>query len=318
MRYYYFMLLFLVVMVVVSLFVGFSSLSLARLWAGDAHAWLVLSQTRLPRTFALILVGGALALAGTIMQMLARNRFVEPATSGTVEFASLGILFVMIFAPSLPIIVKILISASFAFMGALVFMGLLRMMTLKSALVVPLIGIMLGYIVGAFTNAIADYYLLLPSLQAYLFASFSMIIEGKYELLFLVFPLCFCAYLLANRFTVTGLGEGFAHNLGLDYRKLMFLGLFIVALITAVVVSTVGRIPFVGLVVPNIVSLLVGDNLRHNLPWVTMGGALLVLFCDVFGRLISPAFEIPLATMMGVVGSSLFIGLLIYRRGRLG
>ncbi|MDD9330440.1 MAG: iron chelate uptake ABC transporter family permease subunit, partial [Bartonella sp.] len=81
------------------------------------------------------------------------------------------------------------------------------------------------------------------SLQAHLFGSFSMIIDGKYELLWLSFLLCVLAYFAAHRFTVAGLGEDLTNNLGLNYRTVMLFGLFIVASITALTTCTVGRIP---------------------------------------------------------------------------
>ncbi|EJF92407.1 iron chelate uptake ABC transporter family permease subunit [Bartonella taylorii] len=303
---------------ILSIFVGYSDVTPSDLLSGDTHAWLIFWQTRLPRTIAILLVGAALALSGMIMQLLARNRFVEPSTAGTVESASLGILFVMIFLPDIPVLGKMIIATIFAMTGALFFMFLLRQIPLKSALIVPLTGIMLGYVIGSLTNAIADYEMLLPSLQAYLFGSFAMILEGKYELLWLSLPLCIIAYCTADRFTVAGLGEDLTNNLGLNYRTVMLFGLFIVASITAVIVCTVGRIPFVGLIIPNLVSNFMGDNMRHTAPWVAISGAELVLICDLLGRIIHPSLEIPISTIMGVIGSFIFIILLLRWRKRLG
>lgn len=279
-----------------------------------AYFW----QTRLPRTISILLVGASLALSGMIMQLLTRNRFVEPSTAGTVESASLGILFIMIFLPDISVLGKTVVATLFAMTGTLLFIFLLRRIPLKSALIVPLTGIMLSYIIGSLTNAIADYEMLLPSLQAYLFGSFSMVLEGKYELLWLSLPLCILAYCTADRFTVASLGEDLTNNLGLNYRVVMFFGLFIVASITAVVVCTIGRIPFVGLIIPNIVSSFMGDNMRRTAPWVAISGAGLVLICDLVGRIIHPSLEIPISTMMGVIGSFIFMILLLRRRKRLG
>ncbi|EJF78811.1 Iron(III) dicitrate transport system permease protein fecD [Candidatus Bartonella washoeensis] len=318
MKNYWIAIIILSLLSIFSIFVGYSDVTPSDLLSGDPHAWLIFWQTRLPRTVAVLLVGPALALSGMIMQLLARNRFVEPSTAGTVESASLGILFVMIFLPNIPVLGKMLITTIFAMAGALLFMLLLRQIPLKSALIVPLTGIMLGYVIGSLTNAIADHEMLLPSLQAYLFGSFAMILDGKYELLWLSLPLCTLAYFTADRFTVAGLGENLTNNLGLNYRNVMFLGLFIVSLITAVVVCTIGRVPFVGLIIPNIVSNFMGDNMRHTAPWVAINGAGLVLICDILGRIIHPSLEIPISTMMGVIGSFIFIILLLRWRKRFG
>lgn len=318
MRHYVFGITIIVLLAVISIFLGFSNITITRLINGDTNAWLVFWQTRIPRTVSLILAGMSLALAGMIMQMLTRNRFVEPSTAGTVEAASLGILFLMIFFPGIPVLGKMAISTVFALAGSLLFMFLLRQIPLRSVLIVPLTGIMLGYVIGALTNGIADQQMLLPSLQTYLFGSFSMVIDGKYELLWLSLPLCIVAYLAADRFTVAGFGEDFSNNLGLNYRNVMLLGLLIISMITACVICTVGRIPFIGLVVPNIVSIVIGDNMRRSAPWVIITGAGLVLTCDILGRIINKSAEVPVGTMMGVIGSILFIALLLRWRKRLG
>lgn len=318
MRHYVFGITIIVLLAVISIFLGFSNITITRLINGDTNAWLVFWQTRIPRTVSLVLAGMSLALAGMIMQMLTRNRFVEPSTAGTVEAASLGILFLMIFFPGIPVLGKMAISTVFALAGSLLFMFLLRQIPLRSVLIVPLTGIMLGYVIGALTNGIADQQMLLPSLQTYLFGSFSMVIDGKYELLWLSLPLCIIAYLAADRFTVAGFGEDFSNNLGLNYRNVMLLGLLIISMITACVICTVGRIPFIGLVVPNIVSIVIGDNMRRSAPWVIITGAGLVLSCDILGRVINKSAEVPVGTMMGVIGSILFIALLLRWRKRLG
>ncbi|QEE09652.1 iron chelate uptake ABC transporter family permease subunit [Bartonella kosoyi] len=318
MKNYWITITLLIFLSIFSVFVGYSDVTPSSLFAADPYAWFIFWQTRLPRTISILLVGAALALSGMIMQLLTRNRFVEPSTAGTVESASLGILFIMIFLPDIPVLGKMVVATLFAMTGTLLFMFLLRRIHLKSSLIIPLTGIMLSYIIGSLTNAIADYEMLLPSLQAYLFGSFSMIIEGKYELLWLSLPLCILAYCTADRFTVASLGEDLTNNLGLNYRIVMFFGLFIVASITAVVVCTVGRIPFVGLIIPNIVSSFMGDNMRYTAPWVAISGAGLVLICDLLGRIIHPSFEVPISTIMGVIGSFIFMILLLRWRKRLG
>lgn len=101
---------------VISLFVGVSSISPLAVLSGqtDDRTLMILAASRLPRTIALILAGAGMAVAGTIMQMLARNKFVEPSTAGTVESASLGMLAVLLIAPDLPVIAKMLVAAVFA------------------------------------------------------------------------------------------------------------------------------------------------------------------------------------------------------------
>jgi iron complex transport system permease protein len=91
-------------------------------------------------------------------------------------------------------------------------------------------------------------------------------------------------------------------------------GLVVVSVVTACVVVTAGAIPFVGLIVPNVVRLIVGDNVRRSVWWVALAGAALTLLCDLAGRLVIAPYEVPVGTVMGVVGSALFLVILLRRR----
>ena len=90
----------------------------------------------------------------------------------------------------------------------------------------------------------------------------------------------------------------------------------VVAVITAVVVVTVGAIPFLGLVAPNVTTMIVGDNIRRVLPVTALTGAIVLLLCDIVSRTIRYPFEVPVGTVMGVVGGVIFIGLIVRTRFR--
>jgi len=304
---------FTVVLAVVSLFVGVSDVSLAGLLAGGAEgrAMEVFVISRVPRTLALVLAGASMAIAGLVMQMVVRNRFVEPSTTGTTESATLGFLVVTIFAPGWPLMAKMAVAAVFALGGTALFLRILRVVPLRDVLLVPLVGIMLGGIIGALTAFIAYRANLMASLLAWNMGDFSGVIRGRYELLWLGLVCGLMAYVAADRFTVAGMGRDFTTNLGLNYQRVMVLGLAIVSVVSAVVLVSIGSIPFLGLIVPNVVSLIVGDNMRRTVPWVALGGAGMVLACDIVGRLIRFPYEIPISVVMGVVGSAIFLYLLL-------
>lgn len=303
-----------------SLFVGVSNVSLSTLFSDDtsARATQILMISRVPRTLALMLAGAGMAVCGMIMQMLARNRFVEPSTAGTVESASLGILAVMLLAPDLPVFARMLVASLFALIGTTIFLLILRRIPLRSVLIVPIVGIILGGVIGSVTTFFAYRHDMMQSLNAWSVGDFSGVLRGRYELLWISFVLVAVAYIAASRFTIAGLGEAFATNVGLNYRRIMALGLAIVSMVTAAVVVTVGMIPFLGLVVPNLVSMAVGDNLRHSLPWVAVLGAGLVLLCDIAGRLVLYPYEMPIGAVMGIVGSAMFLYLLLRKNARVG
>jgi iron complex transport system permease protein len=182
---------------------------------------------------------------------------------------------------------------------------------------VPLAGLMLGGVIDAFTTFFAYRFDLIQSLNAWTTGDFSGVLRGRYELIWLSGALTLIAYLAADRFTVAGLGQDFTTNLGLNYRRVLVFGLAIVAMVTAVVVSTVGSIPFLGLIVPNVASMLAGDNMRKSLPLVALLGAAFLLACDIVGRTVHAPYEIPIGTVVGVIGSGMFLWLLLRRRAQL-
>jgi iron complex transport system permease protein len=298
-----------------SLFIGVSDVTPQTLWSSSAddRATQVLLISRIPRTLAIVLSGASMGVVGMIMQILARNRFVEPSTAGTVESASLGLLVVTALAPGVSVFGKMLAATVFALAGTALFLRILRQIPLRSVLVVPLVGLMLGGVINAITTFFAYRLDLLQSLNSWMTGSFSGVLMGRYELLWLSFALLIVAYIAADQFTVAGLGQDFTTNLGMNYGRVMTLGLIIVAMVTAVVVVTVGMIPFLGLVVPNIVRLLFGDNVRQATPWVALFGAGFVLVCDIIGRVVRFPYEIPIGVVVGVAGSILFLYLLLRR-----
>ncbi|ARU54630.1 iron compound ABC transporter, permease protein [Oleiphilus messinensis] len=271
----------------------------------------ILTLSRIPRTIALILAGISLSVAGLIMQMLVRNKFVEPATTGTVEWASLGLLLCLIFAPGLSVIIKMVVACLFALFGTGLFMLLLQRIDIRSDAIVPLVGLIYAAVIGAAIAFVADQAELMQSIWVWIQGDFSMVLQGRYELLWFAGCLGVVAYITADQFTLAGLGKNMSENLGLNYTLVFIWGILLVSVISGITVATVGVIPFLGLVVPNLVSLIVGDNLRYALPWVAVTGAALILLCDIVARLITFPYEIPIGTIMGVIGSLLFLYLLL-------
>lgn len=302
------------ILALASLFVGASDVTPRALLTADPQVLEVFLISRVPRTIAIVLAGAAMAVAGLVMQMIVRNRFVEPSTAGTTESAGLGLLVVTLLAPGWPPMAKMAVAALFALAGTALFLRILRMVPLRDVLLVPLVGIMLGGIIGAATAFFAYRFELLASMNAWTMGDFSGVLRGRYELLWIGGILTALAWLTADRLTVAGMGRDFTVNLGMNYRRAMVLGLVIVSLISAVVLVSVGMIPFLGLIVPNLVSMAVGDNMRRAVPWVAVTGAGFVLACDIIGRTIRYPYEIPISTVVGVIGSAVFLYLLLRKR----
>lgn len=270
--------------------------------------------TRVPRTIALVLAGAAIATSGLVMQMLTQNRFVDATTSGTTEWAALGLLLTTLLLPGVGLVGKMAISSFSAFIGAMVFMMILRRVVIRTTLVVPLIGIMLGAVVSAFTTLIAAQFNLLQMIGTWFMGSFTGIERGRYEVLWIVAVVTLLVFVMADRITVAGLGKDVATSVGVHYDAILIAGTALVAVAAGVTTVVVGFLPLIGLVVPNIVVMIRGDNVRSNLPWVCLGGIALVAACDLIGRIVNMPFEVPVSLVLGVVGSAVFIALLLRQR----
>ena len=304
----------LIILSVVSLFIGVTDLSPLDLFQMDEEQAKIFWASRIPRLVSIIIAGVAMSISGLIMQQLSHNKFVSPTTAGTEDSARLGILVSMMFFTSASPLLKMGLAFIFALLGTFVFMKILEKIKYKDAIFIPLVGLMFGNIVSSITTFFAYKNDLIQNITAWLQGDFSMVVKGQYELIYISIPLVFISYLFANKFTVAGMGEEFAINLGLNYKKVVNLGLSLVAMMTAVVILTVGMIPFLGLIIPNIVSVYAGDNLKKSLAQTSLLGAVFILACDILGRLIIYPYEIPIGLTVGVLGSGIFIYLLLRRK----
>jgi iron complex transport system permease protein len=297
----------------VSLMVGVGRMTWLDLAGLSEDAWLTLTASRLPRLAALVLSGAGLAVCGVVLQQIVRNRFVEPATSGGLDAAKLGILIAVSAFPGIGTAGKMLMALGVSFAASLAYVAMIRRIRFKSIVLVPVLGLMYGSVLSALAEFWAYRHQLLQSLQGWLMGDFSRIVQGNYEIIFVILPVVVLIYLFAQRFTVLGMGEGMANSLGLNYTATMTLGLLLVALTVSVTVITVGAIPFVGLVIPNLIALRYGENLQRTLPLVALCGASMLLACDILGRLLIYPFEVPIGLVAGSVGGVLFLVLLLRR-----
>ena len=297
-----------------SLFVGVSNITPMDLLDFKSEETEIFLISRLPRLVAIILAGAGMSIAGLIMQQLSRNKFVSPTTAGTLDATRLGILVSMLFFANASTMEKMIVAFAFALAGTLLFMQILDRIKFKDAIFIPLVGLMFGSILSSLTTFFAYRADVIQNMSSWLQGDFSMIMKGRFELLYISIPVLILAYLYANRFTVAGMGEDFSKNLGLAYRRVVNIGLILVALVTTTVVLTVGMIPFLGLIIPNIVSIFHGDHLRKTLPHTALLGAIFLLVCDILGRVLIYPYEISISLMVGVIGSGIFLYLLFRRK----
>ncbi|GAB3127812.1 iron chelate uptake ABC transporter family permease subunit [Tsukamurella serpentis] len=299
-----------------SLMTGEYHITVAGLFAGDEQMWRMFFISRVPRTAALVFAGLAMSFSGVIMQRLTQNRFVEPTTAGTAEWAGLGVLLCLLYLPGAGPLVKMTVATATALAGTLVFLAFIARIRARRSAVVPLVGLMLAAVVGAVTTYLAVGANLLQAVVSWRSGGFAHIVRGFYEPLWAVAVIAVATYLLANYFTVAGLGRDVATSLGLRYGLTVSLGVGMVAVASGVTAVVVGFIPFLGLVVPNIISALRGDDVRGALPWVAVLATSLIVGCDLVGRIMVRPMEIPVSVIMGVVGASAFVALVLSRGSR--
>ncbi|EAJ4100123.1 ABC transporter permease [Campylobacter coli] len=308
------LLILLVVFGIISLFIGIIRINLDDIFSLSTTQLEIILLTRIPRLIAILLTGMSLSICGLIMQQLTQNKFVSPTTAGTMDCAKFGILISLIFFTGASFFTQTIIASVFALLGSFIFIQILRKIKLKDVIFVPLIGLMFGGIINAITTFFAYALNYIQNIQGWLQGSMANVMQGNYELLYISLPLFILAYFLAHKITIAGMGEDLALNLGVSYNTILFSGLIIVSIITSVVIVSIGVIPFLGLIIPNLVAIYRGDNLKKNLIYIALCGALFLLICDIISRLVIFPFEMPLSITTGVLSSLIFIFLLLKRK----
>lgn len=311
---HYFWLSLLLILSIYSLTIGVKDFSLIGILTNNQQDINLALVSRIPRLISILVTGASLSIAGIIMQTLTQNKFVSPSTAGTMEWSRLGIMLSILFFGGQATSYKMAIAFATTLFGTLLFMKLLQRIQFKNAILVPLIGMMLGNVVGSITSYFALKYDIAQNMSSWLQGNFALVIKGRYELIFLGIPFLIIAYLYANKITIAGMGDSFANNLGVNHKAIVMIGLVIVAIITSTVVVTVGSIPYIGIIIPNIVTMIKGDNLRKSLPITAILGALFVLVCDILGRVILFPYEISISVIISVLGSLVFLLLLFGRK----
>lgn len=270
--------------------------------------------SRIPRTVALILAGVGMSISGVIMQQMTQNKFVAPTTAGTLEASKMGLLVFLILVPTAGVVLKMLFAFLFTFAASVIFLGIVRRIKHRNVVFVPIVGLMFGGIIGSISTFFAVKLNIVQDTNAWMIGDFSGVLQGRYELIYLSLPAIAITYLYANKFTVIGMGEDFSKNLGLNYKAVMNIGLFCVSLTVSAVVITAGVIPFLGLIVPNVVSMMFGDNLKRTLPYVALTGSIFLLISDIIGRVVVYPYEVPIGVTVSIIGAVIFLILILRQR----
>jgi len=293
---------------VISLFTGVYDIQ------GQPDGMRMFFITRVPRTAALMLTGAAMSMAGLVTQLITQNRLVEPTTTGTIEWAGLGLVFVYLLFPAPSLVLRMTGAIIFSFIGTMVFFLFLRRVRLRSSLIVPIIGMMLGAVISSISTFVGLVFQMTQSIETWFVGSFAPVQIGRYEYLWLIVVISFFIFIYADKLTLAGLGEDVSTSLGVNYNKIVLLGTALISFAVGIVAAVIGNLPFLGLIVPNIVSMYRGDDLRSNLSWVCVLGMGAITLCDIISRTIIMPFEVPVSLILGTVGAVTFIAILLKQR----
>ena len=297
-----------IILGIISLFTGVYDIR------GQEDGWNMFFITRVPRTASLMLTGAAMSMSGLVMQLITQNRLVESTTTGTIEWAGLGLTFIYLLFPAPTLVQRMTGAIIFSFIGTMIFFLFLRKIKLRSSLIVPIIGMMLGAVISAISTFIGLAFQMTQNIEAWFVGSFASVQIGRYEYLWLIVIVTFLIFIYADRLTLAGLGEDITTSLGVNYNKIVLFGTGLIAFAVGIVAAVIGNLPFLGLIVPNIVSMYRGDDLRSNLPWVCVLGMGTITVCDIISRTIIMPFEVPVSLILGTVGAIVFIVILLRQR----
>lgn len=311
-----FLVILFITLFVLSIFIGVSKdVTISKLLSGDSNAWLIFKESRWPRTLAIVLSASSLSVAGLIMQSVSRNKFISPQTAGTTDAALLGILLSYIFVGSSSTIIRFLFAFGFAFLSSFIFMRFVSKLKHRDVIYVPLMGIMYGGVLSAFATFIALSTDSMDVISRLKHGEFTSVTKDNYYLLLIVIIPLIIAFLYAHRFSLISAGKDFAVNLGINYNFVLTVGMLIVSLISATTFIAVGPLPFIGLIIPNIMSSIYGDNVKKTILDVALFGSIFVLLNDIISRLIIYPREISISLTMGIIGALIFL-VLIYKGAR--
>lgn len=271
---------------------------------------------RVPRAFAVLFVGAFLATAGAIMQGVTRNFLASPSIMGVTDGSAFFITMAFVFLPGISSFNLVLLSMlGSLFGGALVFGFASIIKNGLSPVRLAIIGTVIGTFISSIGTAIAMYHQISQTITMWYNSKVHMV---EMELIYLCVPIGMIGLLLAislaRAVTITALGEDVAVGLGQNTRIVKVLSMLAVAILTGTAVALVGKVAFVGLVVPHIVRMLVGVDYRVIIPCSAVMGAFFLAGCDLVSRYINFPFETPIGVVTALIGVPFFL-YLIRRKG---
>ncbi len=313
---------FIVIVMVSSVIIGTKDISIETIYQAIFHFnesnvdHQIIWNSRIPRFVAALLVGAFLAVAGAIMQGITRNYLASPSIMGVNDGSAFLVTLAIIFLPNMSNASLIIISMIGSAIGAGLVFGFGSIIRDGlSPVRLAIIGTIIGTFLGSVTTSIAMHFQVSQTITLW-YNSKIHLVDPK--LLLLSAPMgiigIILAYSLAKGITISSLGEEVAIGLGQKTLWVKIASMFTVVILTGVSVALVGRIGFVGLIIPHITRFLVGVDYRYIIPCAAVIGGCFLALCDVISRLINFPYETPIGVVTAIIGVPFFL-YLIWSKG---
>ena len=280
----------------------------------------ILHQIRLPRLLACLILGGALGLAGFLLQTFFGNPIAGPYVLGISSGAKLTVALTMVFVMQASGGLSSAFTIMAAFVGAMVSMGFVLVISQKvsNASMLIVSGVMVGYICSAITDFVVTFAsdASIVNLHNWSKGSFSGISWDNVKVMVVVVIICsVCTFLMAKPISAYQLGEDYAMNMGVNIKRFRFFLVLLSSLLAATVTAFAGPISFVGIAVPHIVKRVLGTAKPIVvIPGCFLGGAIFCLLCDLIARTVFSPTELSISSVTAVFGAPIVISIMIRRR----
>ncbi|MDW0110553.1 FecCD family ABC transporter permease [Sporosarcina aquimarina] len=315
--------LFIVLAIVLSVLYGVKDITALTIWQAITHFDAdnvdhnIIMTSRLPRVIAALFVGAFLAVSGAIMQGITRNYLASPSIMGVNDGSTFAITIAIVFFPGLSNYQMILLSMLGSAMGAGIVFGFgMLIRDGLSPVRLAIIGTVIGSFLSSVAAAIAMRFQVSQSIS---FWYNSKIHKVDPDMLLMAIPFGILGLLLAisvaKSITIASLGEEIAINLGQRTKWVKLISMFSVVIVTGTAVALVGKIGFIGLIIPHVTRFIVGVDYRYVIPCAAVIGAVFLALCDVMSRYINFPFETPVGVITAIIGVPVFLYLIRTRGG---
>ncbi|WP_339260429.1 iron ABC transporter permease [Lysinibacillus sp. FSL K6-3209] len=269
----------------------------------------IIRTSRIPRICAVLLVGAFLAVAGAVMQGITRNYLASPSLMGVNDGSAFVITLAIVFFPGLPNYQMILLSMLGSALGAGIVFGFGSLIRNGlSPVRLAIIGTVIGTFLSSIATAVAMYFQVSQTVSAW-YNTKVHTVDNSMLILSIPFGLIglMLALFSARAITITALGDDIAIGLGQKTKAVKMVSMLAVVCLTGTAVALVGKIAFVGLVIPHITRFLVGVDYRFIIPCAAVIGAFFLALCDVLSRYVNYPFETPIGVLTALVGVPFFL-----------